>query len=64
MRPGKYRGLLVIARAGARTKSKKSVAAGQVLLAIDDAFDNGWVPVLYMGRVEFVQQADITRARN
>jgi hypothetical protein len=63
-RTGDYRGALVLARRSARTKTGEPIKRGQVLLAVGDALDGDWVPVIYQGRVELVQMADLSRVQS
>lgn len=60
-KPGRYRGLYLHVTRRATTKAKKKLDAGQVILAVGDPGDDGWVPVLVGGRLDHVQRADVER---
>jgi hypothetical protein len=58
--PGEYRGRYVRVRQSAVTRSGLIVPAGATLLAMEDEIA-GWVPVLYLGRIELVARTALTR---
>jgi hypothetical protein len=43
----------------ATTRAKKPIEVGQVLLAVGDPGDDGWVPILVGGRLDHVQRANV-----
>jgi hypothetical protein len=61
--PGRYRGFWLHVTRAARTKGSKRLSEGDALLAIGDPGSDGWVPVLYAGRLDYVKKADVERIK-
>lgn len=58
----RYRGRYLIALRATKTRSRRRIAKGLVVLAVENEV-GGWVPVLHAGRFELVRPADFETVR-